>query len=177
MHCVIRPTFAIPVHTIKYFCLGGFYLGFDLVQDKTTILTIDEVNPALFNPKVQFYANYIPWSKLIKFLHDGEEFNSTESLIIKSLNYFVPPNISKLFGLIDPLELLFYVNIGIVNPHTKVTADSVRATNRQFIETRLRFDSKDTRLHTRYNFSTLVQNLQTIVDNYTTDYIFYWNFK
>lgn len=177
MYCIIRPTFAIPTNTIKYFCIGGFYLGYDLKEIKTTILTIDEVDPSKFNSKIQFYSNYIPWSKMIKFISEGEEFVSTESLIIKSLNYYVPQHLSKLFGVIDPLELLFYVNIGIVNPNEKVDAESIYQTNRNFIESRLKFESSDRRLYTRYNYSSLVQDLQLIVDNYKKDYIFYWNFK
>lgn len=113
-----------------------------------------------------------------KFIRDGEQFESTEHLIIKSLNYSVPAAISKLFGLIDPLELLLYVNITtIISQNVKLTADSIYYANRQFIENRLRFDEHDTRIRTNYNYSTLVQDLQTIVDNYRLEYIFYWNFK
>lgn len=177
MYCIIRPTFAIPINTIKHFCLNELYLGFNRSKIKTTILSLDEVDPAAFDDKIQFYSNYIPWSKMLQFIVEGETFNSTETLIIKSLNYHIPVNISRLFGAVDPIELLFFVNSANSYTNQHLTPESIRIANRKFIEARLKFDEHDDRLSTKYNNSMLVFNLQHIIDNYRNDYIFYWNFK
>lgn len=173
MYCIIRPTFTLSLETLNRFCSNNFYLGYDTNNIRTTILTEQEVNPALLNSKIQHYSNYMSWSKILKLLVDGEKFLSTESLVIKSLNYYVPPNISKMFGLIDPLELLLYVNYSPWLGHHSIS--DVLLFNRNFLINRLQFGVDDYRFIHTYNHDTLVQDLQTIIDNYNRDYIFYWN--
>lgn len=114
---------------------------------------------------------------MLQFIVEGEDFSSTETLIIKSLNYHIPVNISKMFGAVDPIELLFFVNSSSAYSGQILTPELIRNSNRRFIESRLKFADDDTRLSKKYNNSMLVFNLQNIIDNYRRDYLFYWNFK